>query len=161
MKTLLKRKRKRAAEDTALQITSMADIFTIILVFLLKSYASGATSIAPALEMTLPDGKSKDTMKETLKVELNRDAILLDQKQVMGLTNFRFNPTTEIENGGSPVLVKAFETERTNQPLPNQVSDLLVLADERIPYSTLRTVMASAASAGFVDLQLVIVEEQE
>jgi len=39
-------------------------------------------------------------------------------------------------------------------------SNLLVMADERTPYATLEKVLASAAQAGFVDLQLVVINPE-
>ena len=155
------KKRKPASAEMALQITSMADIFTIILVFLLKSLASGASSISPTVEMNLPDGKNQGVMKDTLKIELARDSLLVDAKEVMKLQNYRFRSGDVLDSGQTNELAKVFATERANQPLPATVSQVLVLADQHAPYSTLRAVMASAASAGFVDLQLVIVEREE
>jgi hypothetical protein len=55
----------------ALQITSMADIFTILLVFLLKSYSTGALDIAPSKGMKLPEVQLATGSVEALKVEVS------------------------------------------------------------------------------------------
>ena len=162
MKSLFKKKKKPMSAETSLQITSMADIFTIILVFLLKTVSMSAASMSPALEMSLPDGRSKDIIKETLKIDIGRDGVALDGNPLLKLANYRFDPTEVPDAGGEPAeLTKAFLTERANQPLSNDVTALLVLADQHVPYVTLKSVMASAADAGFISLQLVVVENTE
>jgi hypothetical protein len=47
-------KRRAPHEEMSLQITSMADIFMILLVFLLKSLSSGTIQIAPSKGLQLP-----------------------------------------------------------------------------------------------------------
>jgi len=153
---LNKKKKKKASEDMALQITSMADIFTIILVFLLKSTASGIASISPN-GANLPVGQGSEILKETLKLEVSKDVVTVDDKNVMSLVNFDVPLTEVIENGMSQSVYQALMEKRKNHQEGNGNSELLVLADENTPYSTLKTVLASAANSGFVDLQLVVV----
>lgn len=142
----------------ALQITSMADIFTIILVFLLKTTAAGISSVSPNGGMTLPVATGKIIEKDTLTLEVNKDSVLVDSKNVLSLSNFEF-PLTEIQaNGISQSLYTRLIEQRKHRPDADRSSELLVLADESTPYSTLKTVLASAANTGFVDLQLVVVQ---
>jgi biopolymer transport protein ExbD len=157
MKSLFhNKKKKKASEEMALQITSMADIFTIILVFLLKTTASGITSISPNGAM-LPVGRGAEITKETLKLEVSKDIVSVDDKNVLKLTNFEI-PVTEVQEGGmSQSVFQALMEKRKNHQEGNEQSQLLVLADQDTPYSTLKTVLASAANSGFVDLQLVVV----
>lgn len=161
MQTLFgKKKKKVISGDVPLQITSMADIFTIILVFLLKTTASGITGIAPNSGTVLPSSKGNEIVKDVLTVEINRESILVDSTSVLSLSEFQF-PLTEIQaNGVSQSLYAKLLQQRAKKSADDpgdKGSDLLVLADESTPYSTLKTVLASAANTGFVDLQLVVV----
>lgn len=154
---LFGKKRKKGSEEMSLQITSMADIFTIILVFLLKTTASGINTINPA-GAKLPMANGAEITKDTLKLEISRDSVLLDDKAVLSLTNFEL-PITELQEGGmSQTVYQEFMKKRTTKQEDTSNSALLVLADEDVPYSTLKTVLGSAANTGFVDLQLVVIE---
>ena len=158
MKSFLKK--KKLSEDMTLQITSMADIFMILLVFLLKSYSTTLTTVSPSRDTKLPVAASSgEMMKDTLKLEVASDGILVDQKPVVRLKNFEFAPSEIQPSGNSEALFKVLYAERKRLPEPNQDSNLLILADENTPYSTIRPILASAASAGFVDLQLVVVQK--
>jgi biopolymer transport protein ExbD len=155
-------KKQNLNEDMSLQITSMADIFMILLVFLLKSYSTSISTLTPTSQMELPMAiKSAGEVKDTVKLEISSGSILIDQKQVLGLANFEFKPGDVKENGQNQILFDILFEERKRQPIPNMDSNLLVMADQETPYSTLKTVVASAAAAGFVDLQLVVVEAAE
>jgi biopolymer transport protein ExbD len=158
LQTMFRHKKKKTSDEMSLQITSMADIFTIILVFLLKTTASGINTVAPN-GASLPVAKGKEIIQDTLKMEINRDFVTIDDKTVLNLNQFEI-PITELQAGGmSQSVYQAFMNKRRSNQEVASNSTLLVLADENTPYSTLKSVLASAANTGFVDLQLVVVED--
>lgn len=156
MKSFFKKKKKPSG-DMSLQITSMADIFMILLVFLLKSYSTSVNSLAPTTDIKLPIASSQDELKESLKLEIGQTAILIDEKPIVTLKNFEFFPGEVPENGMSGPLYKALFEQRKKIPNPNVEPHLMVMADEKVPYETIKRVLAAAAYSGFVELQLVVV----
>jgi biopolymer transport protein ExbD len=159
-KSFLKRK-KRASSEMSLQITSMADIFMILLVFLLKNYATSITNITPTARMSLPElSHAKGVIKDTLKIEIARDIVAVDQKPAVKLRNFEFASSEGPANGPSSTVLKVLNQQRSLRPEPNRGSSVVVMADQQTPYSTIKRVVASAAQAGFVDLQLVVVDNE-
>lgn len=159
MKSFLKR--KKHDQDMSLQITSMADIFMILLVFLLKSYSTSVSNVAPTGDTKLPIASdATGDIKDTLKLEIASNAILVDAQPVVKLKNLEFLPGELQANGQAAALSKSLLSQRKRMPNPNMDSSLLVMADEKTPYSTIGPVLASAALAGFVDLQLVVVKKE-
>jgi biopolymer transport protein ExbD len=160
-KSFLKKK-KAGPADVSLQITSMADIFMILLVFLLKNYSASLTNLAPTAQLSLPEisVSAKSTPKESLKIEISPDAILVDQNLAVKLSNFDFPQNEILESSGSPTIARLMKEQRSLRPEPNTQSSVIVMADQRAPYSTVKRVIASVAGAGFVDLQLVVVDPQ-
>jgi biopolymer transport protein ExbD len=166
MKNFLhKGKRDPGNQDVALQITSMADIFTILLVFLLKSYATGAISPTSAKGMQLADAQASDVAVEALKLEVTENAVLVEGQAVMELKSFAFDPKDLAANGTSRKLAASLEQQRKRQLLiAKSNSDvkidpkIIVLADKRVPYGTLKSVLASAAVHGYTDFKLAVVK---
>ena len=116
MKKSFLKKRKNGPTDVALQITSMADIFMILLVFLLKNYANSVTTIAPTAHLVLPEVKqSVNVIKETLKVEIADSTILIDQKPAVRLQGFQFDPAEDGPGGISPSVFKILNDQRKLQ----------------------------------------------
>jgi biopolymer transport protein ExbD len=157
-------KKKHQSEEMALQITSMADIFTIILVFLLKSYAAGAVTVSPTGGAMLPEAHSGDSPIEALRLEIAKDTIQVDGQPVLKLNAFAFETADLQANGTSTALSKALELQRNKQLLIAKSnssvkvdSRILIMSDQKTPYSTLKSVLASAASQGYTDFKLAVV----
>lgn len=160
-------RRRRLPEEMGLQITSMADIFTIILVFLLKSYGTGAMSITPSKGLVLPEAHAAEAAVEALKVELTADSVLIEGKPVTSLQVFRFGQGELLPNGTVKSLIGVFEKERKRQlQIAKGNSDvkvdpkILVVSDQRAPYGTVKAVLASAAVHGYTDFKLAVVKGQ-
>jgi biopolymer transport protein ExbD len=151
--------KKLLKSDMALQITSMADIFTILLVFLLKSFSTGITSITPSSSMTLPEAKKSNPIIDTLKLEISSYSIVIDDKPVMPLQNFQFE-LGELESNGTPQKLNRMLAEYVKKDTLQKAPKMLLLADQKTPFSTLKRVLVSATSNGFVDYKLVVVEDQ-
>lgn len=152
-------------EEMALQITSMADIFVIILVFLLKSIASGTVDISPTKGMILPSVNTvqSSTMKAGTRIEVLPNGILVDQKMVLALKNFAIQRAPADIDKEQLVLEPVYQAllkERAKSDKKESETKIFLLAHEKTPYSTLKTIMTSAANAGYTDLQLVVLGAQ-
>ena len=166
-KFLHKNKKPGASEDVSLQITSMADIFTILLVFLLKSYATGAISPTSAKGLLLADAQASDVAVEALKLEVTENSVLVEGQPVLALKGFTFEPKDILANGTSKTLSSALEQQRKRQLLIARANSdvkidpkVIVIADKRVPYGTLKSVLASAAVHGYTDFKLAVVKSE-
>jgi biopolymer transport protein ExbD len=169
------RKRRRVAHDeVALQITSMADIFTILLVFLLKSYSVSAIDIDVGKEISLPVANGGTESVEAMKVQVTETGITLEGEPVVKFEKYIPHGGDVSKDGTIPELVKALRKEREKQRQiasasvkqgtkpedavrKNFDSKLLVIADKKVPYRLLKNVLASASEMDFTDFKLVVV----
>lgn len=155
---------RRAGGEMALNITAMADIFTVLLVFLLMSYSSGTVNIAPSAGMTLPGAFATINNLEALKIEISQTSIQVESKSVASLQNYRLPASEVAADGTSKSLAEALKGERQKQiALAGANSDVkldarvILIADQKVPYSTIRSVLASAAVQGYTDFKLAVV----
>jgi len=151
-------------EEMMLNITSMADIFTIILVFLLKSFATSAVNVTPSPGLTLPVAQGESPNFEALKVEISESAVTIDSKPIAALSKYQFPSGDVQQNGTSQELGQALRAVRERQVAIAQGnsdvkidSKVIVIADQHTPYQTVKTVLASAAISGFTDFKLAVV----
>ena len=168
MKRLFNRKIGHKPEESAevgLNITAMADIFTVLLVFLLKGFATG--SLAVSTSATLPEANAEVPQFEALKLEITENAVLVEAQPVMALKDFAFPGTDREGNGSSRVLNSALKKERTRQiAIAKENSSVkvdakvMIVADQRAPYETIKTALASAAVNGFTDFKLAVVKKE-
>jgi biopolymer transport protein ExbD len=158
-------KKRHQSEDMALQITSLADIFVIILVFLLKSFATSSVNLSPTQGLILPQGTAAESAVEALKVEISETAVSVEGQPAATLANFRFAGSDVQQNGVSTALSKVLERERQRQLMIAKANSdvkvdpkILVVSDQRVPYSTVKSVLASAALNGYTDFKLAVVK---
>jgi len=156
-------KKKKISADVALQITSMADIFTIILVFLLKSFAGGGLNISPSKGLKMPVAATEATAPQALTIEISEDAVNVENKFVVALSNYRFSPQDLLASGIPSELNDVLDKARQRQDLiaksntdVNIDAKLLVVADQKVPYITLKRVLSTAALHGFNEPKLVV-----
>ncbi len=166
-------RRSHGSEEVALQITSMADIFTILLVFLLKSYSVSALNIDVSKDLKLPTARGGNEQVEALKVAVTENGIQVEGVQVVELSNFAPRQSEVGVDGSLRPVVEALAKEKKKQreiasqmgkTKPDEKEEandrkLLVIADKKVPYKILKMVLASASAQDYTDFKLVVVSE--
>ena len=159
------KKRARMSDEMSLQITSMADIFTILLVFLLKSYTTGAVNLTPTKGMVLPEAQAGAPAVEALKLEVSENAVQIEGQPVTSLKAFRFGKEELQSDGTLRSLTTVLERERKRQLLIAKANSdvkvdpkIVIAADQRTPYETMKAILASAADHGYTDFKLAVIK---
>jgi hypothetical protein len=164
-KRLFERKKKSVGSDQiALQITSMADIFTILLVFLLKGLASDAIAISPSNATILPSGLPLASLAEpALQVEVSKEGIMMEKRFLISLADI--NKSTQ--NGIIRPLNDKLTRERERQKIIAQSNDTvkndtraILLADQTVPFSALKLILRTLAASGYSDIKFAVVKEE-
>jgi len=72
-----RRRRKRSEGTVKLNITSMIDMFTLMVVFLLKNYSAQGQLVTPAQNLMLPTSTIEKSSKEALSVKVSKSDIMV------------------------------------------------------------------------------------
>jgi biopolymer transport protein ExbD len=170
-----RKRRSRGGEEIALQITAMADIFTVLLVFLLKSYSVSMINIDVNKDVLLPIANGGQESVEALKVQVSAESITVEGTPVVVLKDYEPVNRRDVQADGTyPEVVKALKREREKQrqiasekvkqgEKPEEVAKagfdgkLLVVADKKVPYKLLKNVLTSASAQDYTDFKLVVV----
>ena len=149
---------KRASTFT-LNITSMTDMFTLLLVFLLQSYNTSEVQIDLAEGIRLPSSNTALNPNDGVKVNVTLDAIRIDKKEIGKIVNSQFEGKDLDPQDSSFILPlfseldKIMKTEKDGKIAKE--GRILLQADARLPYSTLKKIMYTASMAGFPQLKMV------
>ncbi len=171
----VRRRRKKVRGTFELQLTSMMDVFVIILVFLLKSYAATTHAFSTVPGMKLPVSVSPDIPLDSLQVIITPEGMTFENDRILDFVQsalslgsaeatYSFRPT-DLDEGGHRIiplfdaLIKAREKaellrakskarDAEGKPLPFE-GVLAIQADKRMSYDTVRKIMYTAAAAGF------------
>lgn len=146
-------------QSFTLNITSMTDMFTIMLVFLLQSFASGEVAIEQAQGIRLPTSTTEKNPVHGVQVSITRQELKLEQKVLAQVKNDDIDAMA-IESGDSNFIKPLFdELKKINDELEkkkdHRVGRLLFQADQDLLYATIRKVMYTASMAGFPNVKLI------
>lgn len=143
----------------ALNITSMTDMFTIMLVFLLQSYSTSDVQIIPDQDIRLPQSTTMSNATQAIKISISGKALKIDQTTLAEVKNSDFLPQ-DLEDKDSnfikPLFNELDKLAKAENPKDHvKEGRILLQADRNLPYATLRKVMYTASMAGFPQLKLV------
>jgi biopolymer transport protein ExbD len=170
-----KRKLRRQSEDGGLNITSMMDMMTIILVFLLKSYSTDDISVAPSKDLQVPISSAEKAPKLAVNVVVSQREIVVDGEEVLTLERVQNELGKEVtsvpsdEKRGqliSALYERLLEKAETAKDLAMRTGseefefkgEILLQCDKRLPFSVIREVMYTAGQAQFGNFRFVVIK---
>lgn len=154
----MKRMGRSKRKTPSMNLTSLMDVFTILVFFLLTNSASTEV-MEPPKSITLPASVVETKPRETVVVLITEEHILV-QGEVVALTQ-------------EVIDIKAVVIEPIKQRLIQQkknvigvrtrnvaeVPEVTVLAHKSIPFKLLKKVMSSCTSAGYGKISLAVIQK--
>lgn len=156
------KRRSQKFTPPKLMLTSMMDMFTIILIFLLFSFSENPEDLKLDKDLELPTSTAEGEFQETIKIVLSQKELRLNDevmaavqgRQITGLTNDNLESSSLFQG------LKAFriESEKSDngQEFPTHV---LFLCDKSHPFQTINRVIKTAGLAGYPNFQFAVLEE--
>ena len=153
-----------------LNITPMMDMMTIILVFLLKSFASSTSSITFDSNLKVPNSSTPLSPKEAVNVTVSRKMVLVEGEAVAPINAGKVDPTLKRdgENGYyiTPLVGLLEKYSRKERKVAEMTgvefdSQLMVVADASTPYRLITEVLYSCGQAGYKNYRLIVIKKKE
>jgi biopolymer transport protein ExbD len=144
-------------QSFTLNITSMTDMFTILLVFLLQSFAAGEITIDPISGLRLPSSSTEKNPVNAVKLSISPTELKFDQVLVAKVENNQIDNAAidkDDSNFIKPLFDQLQQFNKEHVELA-KTGKVLLQADQELPYATVRKVMYTASMAGFPNLKLV------
>jgi len=150
-------KRKRSTQ-VALKLTSMIDMFTILLVFLLKSYSAEGQIMSVSPDLRLPESTAQKAPQTTSIIAITNDLIMLDGKQVASVSQVIRSNTLEIPELKSALAQLRQLSEKigeihTDMGFTGKIS---IQGDRELPYLVIKKIMFTCGKIGYNDMLLAV-----
>ena len=152
--------RKRGNATVKLNITSMIDMFTLMVVFLLQNYSAQGQLVTPAQGLKLPTSSVEKTAEEALSVKVSKNSILVENTLVVTPSDF-----SELEHQKGFMIGSLFgvlsnysqQAQKTAERFKTEFSGKIsIQGDDSIPYNILTRVMYTCGQAGYPNMNLVV-----
>lgn len=155
----------KTKKPAGLMLTSLLDMFTIILIFLIVSFEAEDYEFKLDSDLTLPMSSAQSVLKPAINIAITPIGLKIEAKEVIKLDRGKFD-AQYYASGEIPIVVEKLKEEfdrlEENPDLVEEGEDpriVLIQADKDLDYQTLYLVMRSAGMAGFDKYRLAIMKK--
>lgn len=154
------KKKKKPFVPPQLQITSMMDMFTIILIFLLFSYSNNPDQMDMDKELILPSSTSQLDYKDSIRLVLAKDELKLDGKVVGTLKE---NSIIGLEKLYDELLTyrKTADELKKDVDEEERKEHILFMCDKSHSFKIINSIVKTAGRAGYPNFQFAVMGKTE
>ncbi|WP_365871042.1 biopolymer transporter ExbD [Alcanivorax sp.] len=139
----------------SLSLTSLMDIFTILLLYLLVNQ-SDSTPLDPPKDIRLPNSIVETKPRESLVVSVSGDQVLVKGEAVVSMADVIASSGDVIE----PIRSRMESIRKTSVGEGDEAdarnTEVTIMADRGVHYSALKRIMASCTAAGYNKISLAV-----
>ncbi len=155
--------RRRKRGTFKLRLTSMIDMFTILLVFLLKSYSAEGQIVTITKDLRLPESTSQQPPQTTSVISVTLEWILLDGRPVV-----KIEDTMRDDSIIMPDLQEELKRLKSITEGIGSLSlqmrgfrgNIAIQADQDITFDLIKRIMVTCGQVGYNDLLLTVLEKE-
>lgn len=142
-----------------LQLTSMMDMFTIILIFLLFSFSNNPEQMGVEQGLSLPESTSKLDYKDSIRLVLTKNELKLDGKVVGTIENDNVIGLDKLYNA-----LKTYRDIADNLKKDVNIDErkehILFLCDKEHSFKVVNSIVKTAGRAGYPNFQFGVMEKE-
>lgn len=156
-----RRKKHNTFQKGELNMNSMMDMMTIILLFLLKTFSTSGVIVTPSENLELPTSIAKTPVVKDVNVSITRDNILVNEEPIVNLSDISQNMMLigPLYNKLKVEAEKAKQMEvMAGVPFNHEV---IIQADKKTPYSLLFKILYTCSQSEFYKLRLLTISVSE
>jgi biopolymer transport protein ExbD len=141
-----------------LNLTSLMDVFTILVFFLLVNSTSTEVLQQPK-QITLPDSVVEAKPRETVVIFVGTEEVLVQGKVVARVPDIEAFAGERIE----PISVRLAELAGNVIGISTRTvadsQEVTVLADKAVPFNVIRKIMATCTGEGYTKVSLAVMQK--
>jgi biopolymer transport protein ExbD len=143
-----------------LQLTSLMDVFTTLVFFLVLNSGSAVEMLQQPKDLKLPESVVEQKPRETVVILVGTEEVLVQGEPVARLAEIEAaDPNAEILSIGVRLTelsesVIGFSTQSVAES-----QEVTVLADKSIPFSILKKILATCTARGYTRVSLAVVQK--
>ncbi len=141
-----------------MNLTSLMDVFTILVFFLLVNSGSVEVMEAPKT-VVLPESHVETKPRETVVIFISPEEVLVQGKSVMQVEDILANDSLTV----GPVSERLQEIgQRVLGPstaVVAETQEVTILADKSVPFDVIRKIMSTCTEGGFENVSLATIQK--
>ena len=136
------------------QLTSLVDVMTILLVFLIKSFSVEGNLITPAADLQLPVSISEEPVKPRFTFSVTENNISFEGEIIASTASFEKNDTLNIAHLYDWIINRKSALADTSV-----LKEVMIQADKELEFNVIKRVMYTCNRAGFKEYSVMVDSE--
>jgi biopolymer transport protein ExbD len=141
-----------------LSLTSLMDVFTILVFFLMVNQASVETVQQPK-QIRLPESVVDSKPRETVMIVVGTEEVLVQGVKVALLSEIEEPGSAGIRAIGARLAELSESVIGLSTEAVAESHEVTVLADKSVPFSILKKIMATCTEQGYTRMSLAVVQK--
>lgn len=154
----IKRMSRNRGNVAKMNLTSLMDVFTILVFFLLVNTGSVEVMEAPKT-MVLPESTVESKPRETVVIFVSEDEVIVQGKlvmrvaDIMDLAGSTIEPiTNRLAELQGIVIGRSTQTTAASQ-------EVTILADKAVPFNVVQKIMTTCTGQGYYQISLAVIQK--
>jgi len=154
----IKRMSRNRMKITKMNLTSLMDVFTILVFFLLVNSGSVEVLDAPK-EVQLPESKVEAKPRETVVIFVSPEEVLVQGQQAA-----RVEEILTAQEGATDRITARLAELRDNVVGPATLAvagslEVMILADKSVPFIVIKRIMSTCTGEGYENVSLAVLQK--
>ncbi len=154
----IKRMSRNRVKIGKMNLTSLMDVFTILVFFLLVNSGSVELLEAPK-DVTLPESREESKPRETVVISISPEDVIVQGKAVARVQDVLDGTDLSLEPLGARL---AELKESVLGPATMTVAEsqeVTILADRSVPFIVVRRIMSACTTEGYENVSLAVIQK--
>jgi biopolymer transport protein ExbD len=141
-----------------MNLTSLMDVFTILVFFLLVNSGSVEILDAPK-EVTLPESQVETKPRETVIIFVSPEEILVQGVPAGLVEDVLAGDQAPLDNVKYRLMELSENVIGTSTKVIAATKEVTILADKSVPFTVVRQIMSTCTGAGYEKVSLAVVQK--
>ncbi len=154
----IKRMGRNRRKISKMDLTSLMDVFTILVFFLLINSGSIEVLDSPK-ELSLPESRVETKPRETVVIFISPTEVLVQGQLVAMVDEILENRKSVLD----PIAARLAQLKEnvigTNTLAVSTIKEVTILADRSVPFIVIKTIMSVCTGEGFENVSLAVTQK--
>jgi biopolymer transport protein ExbD len=154
----IKRMGRNRMKISKMNLTSLMDVFTILVFFLLVNSGSVEVLDTPK-EVSLPESRVETKPRETVVIFISPTEVLVQGQLVALVDEIIEGKASVLDPIGARLAQLKESVIGTNTLSVAKSQEVTILADKSVPFMVIKTIMSTCTSEGFENVSLAVTQK--
>lgn len=143
---------------TKMNLTSLMDVFTILVFFLLVNSASSEVLDSPK-QITLPESVVESKPRETVVIFVSTEEVMVQGQPVVRVADILEMEGQDIEPIAARLAMLGESVIGLKTYIVAESQEITILADKEVPFSVIKKVMSTCTGQGYGRISLAVTQK--